>query len=100
MNTPTTPSGLRQYDALAAAEAAVRAWTTPGPNPAWHAASVRDVRDRMPLLARALDLLADLRDIPRHIAAGSDWVSTASGWPAVGLIAAVTLLALVAGVTL
>lgn len=57
--TPYTEEGLVQYDALPPEEALVRAWTEPGPNPAWHWATRKEVRDAMPLLARALDRLAD-----------------------------------------
>lgn len=57
--TPTTPRGLRRYDDLPPAEAVVQAWTSPGPRPDWHHACVAEVRAAMPLLARALDRLAD-----------------------------------------
>ncbi len=57
--TPTTPGGLRALDALPASEAARLAWTVPGPRPAWHEAQRDEVRRRMPLLARALDRLAE-----------------------------------------
>jgi hypothetical protein len=55
--TPTTAQGLRQYDRFPAAEAAVLAWDNPGPRPAWHRAMKEEVRNAMPLLARALDRL-------------------------------------------
>ncbi|MQB01462.1 MAG: hypothetical protein GEU78_14415 [Actinobacteria bacterium] len=58
MTTPTTPQGLRQYDHLPAAEAAVRAWTMPGRFPGWHSRMQRRVRRGMPVLGRALDRLA------------------------------------------
>ncbi|MQB01582.1 MAG: hypothetical protein GEU78_15050 [Actinobacteria bacterium] len=58
MTTPTTPQGLRQYDHLPAAEAAVRAWTEPGGFPGWHQTTQRRVHRDMPLLGRALDRLA------------------------------------------
>ena len=35
----------------------VNAWTDPGPQPAYHAAVVDDLRKRWPVLARALDNL-------------------------------------------
>jgi len=53
--TPTTPSGLRKYDHLPPAEAARRAWTTAGNHPEWDAACKDEVRNLLPLLARALD---------------------------------------------
>lgn len=59
--TPVTPSGLHGMDQLPPEEALVRAWTVPGRNPAWHRLTVRVVRDAMPLLARALDRLAEDR---------------------------------------
>ena len=43
------------YDHLPALEAALQAWTTPGPVPGYHEAMKRNVRLAMPLLARALD---------------------------------------------
>lgn len=39
--------------------------------------------------------MAELRALPRHIAAGADWIGTEIGWTAVGIIAAATLVALV-----
>lgn len=55
--TPRTDAGLRQYDHLSALDAVIRAWTEPGPNPAWHEMTRKEVHDSMPLLARALDRL-------------------------------------------
>jgi hypothetical protein len=59
MSTPTSPEGLRRYDGLPPVEAVVRAWTEPGPRPDWHERMRREVQSTMPLLARALDRLAD-----------------------------------------
>jgi hypothetical protein len=58
MDTPTTPAGLRRYDQLDPAAAVLAAWTQPGANPGWHADAQHAVRRSMPLLARALDRLA------------------------------------------
>ncbi len=58
MRTPTTPDGLRRYDHLPPAEAAVKAWTEAGPHPAWHKMAHRAAAEAMPLLARALDRMA------------------------------------------
>lgn len=62
--TPVSEAGLRKYDDLPAAEAAVKAWTTPGNNPDWNAERMEDVRAAMPLLARALDRLANEATTP------------------------------------
>lgn len=43
------------YDHLPALEAALQAWTTPGPDPFYHEAVKDGIRRLMPLLARALD---------------------------------------------
>ncbi len=59
MTTPTTPDGLRHYDHLPAAEAIRLAWTSPGRNPDWHRKMQDTVRAAMPVLARALDRLAE-----------------------------------------
>lgn len=49
---------LAVWDHLPAAEAVARAWADPGPRSGtWHQLARRDVADRMPLLARALDRL-------------------------------------------
>ena len=58
MRTPVTPGGLRKYDHLPPAEAAVRAWTTPGTHPEWDYRCKQETREALPLLARALDRLA------------------------------------------
>jgi hypothetical protein len=57
-HTPTTEAGLRRLDSLPAAEAVLVAWTAPGPRPDWHFKMQAEVRDSMPVLARALDRLA------------------------------------------
>ena len=59
--TPVTDAGLRMYDHLPAEEAAVRAWTVAGRSPELHRKQQQEVRDRMPLLARALDRLVNER---------------------------------------
>jgi len=62
--TPVTDMAL--YDGLPSALAVANAWRDPGRNPIWHSARQADVRSGMPLLARALDRLADdvLGDAP------------------------------------
>lgn len=63
--------GLREleerWDDLPAAEAVARAWQDPGPrrkHGTWHPTARDEVRQLMPLLARALDrLLVDLDDV-------------------------------------
>lgn len=59
--TPITPDGLIKYDDLPVEEALWRAWNDPGSHSVqrltWHAYRRKDVRDNMPLLARALDRL-------------------------------------------
>jgi hypothetical protein len=54
----------RRWDHLPAAEACARAWREPGPESGtWHRQSVEQVRQLLPLLARALDrLLVELDD--------------------------------------
>lgn len=47
------------YDHLHPVDAVLCAWTVPGPVPAYHAAMQQQVRDAMPLLARALDRAAN-----------------------------------------
>ena len=46
------------YDRLAAVDAVTAAWTRPGPNPEYHRRMQAEVRQSMPVLARALDRLA------------------------------------------
>lgn len=53
--TPVTEAGLRKFDSLPPEVAALKAWTDAGVAPQWHEASKRELRDLMPLLARALD---------------------------------------------
>lgn len=55
----TTPEGPRKLDHLPPLEALAEAWSTPGPHPSIHLLHRRMVRDAMPLVARALDRLAD-----------------------------------------
>jgi hypothetical protein len=53
-----TPPGLRKFDGLRAEEAVVRAWADPGDRGGWHERARDEVRETMPLLARALDRMA------------------------------------------
>lgn len=57
MGTPVDRPGL--YDRLPPEEAALRAWTRPGRHPDYHESCRQLVRAFMPLLARALDRLAE-----------------------------------------
>lgn len=50
------------YDHLPALEAALQAWTTPGPDPFYHEAVKHGIRQIMPLLGRALDRAAQERN--------------------------------------
>lgn len=52
-------TGLRRYDALDPEEAILLAWTVAGGHPRYHAEQQQIVRERMPLLARALDRMAE-----------------------------------------
>lgn len=63
--TPVTPAGRRQHDHLPPAEAVRRAWQDTGQHPAHHRAMQREVAERMPLLARALNRLptTDTRNV-------------------------------------
>jgi len=58
MITPTTPAGLQKYDHQDAVQAAINAWMNPGPYGEWHEMMKVNVRQGMPLLARALDRLS------------------------------------------
>lgn len=57
MSTPHTPDGLKKFDHLSPVEAVRRAWADEGRVPWWHRFHRRDLHNRMPLLARALDRL-------------------------------------------
>ena len=57
--TPVTYNGMRKYDHLPPEIAIYKAWTTPGNEPRWNRRRKQDVYDGMPLLARALDRLAE-----------------------------------------
>lgn len=57
--TPVTEEGLAQFDDLPAALAVALCWSEPGDNPRWHRKMQEEVRDRMPVLARALDRLIE-----------------------------------------
>lgn len=59
--TPVTHAGLRKYDDLPAALAAVQAWTVAGNEPGWDSRCKREARAALPVLARALDRLAITR---------------------------------------
>lgn len=52
---PTANSRIRALDHLPALTAARLAWSDPGREPHHHEAMKREVREKMPLLARALD---------------------------------------------
>lgn len=58
-STPVTEEGLKQFDDLLPVYAAVLAWTDPGANERWHNKMKNDVREKMPLLARALDRMVE-----------------------------------------
>lgn len=58
MNRPSPRERIRGYDALPPAEAVAAAWANPGPHPAYHRRMQAEVRQSMPVLARALDRLA------------------------------------------
>lgn len=49
------------YDHLPSLEAALRAWSNYGPCPQYHMLMQNQVREAMPLLARALDRAAQER---------------------------------------
>lgn len=57
--TPVTKEGLVQYDELPSGVAVLMAWTEPGGNPLWHFEMQDEVRKKMPVLARALDRMAN-----------------------------------------
>ena len=56
--TPVTAAGLRKYDHLPPAEAVLKAWNTAGSHPVWDEARKREMREQLPLVARALDRMA------------------------------------------
>lgn len=51
---PTT-RGLEKYDDLPPAEALKEAWLNPGRHPGWHHKNKAQVRQLMPLVARAIE---------------------------------------------
>lgn len=70
MRTPTTRQGLRANDGHGTVDAILKAWTEAGPHPGWHKMAQAKVRAAMPVLARALDRLANETANPvsaRHI---------------------------------
>lgn len=59
MRTPADPQRVHDLAHTGdPADAVIRAWTNPGPNPQWHEAARREVRKTMPVLAAALDRFA------------------------------------------
>lgn len=58
-DTPFTEDDFQQARQQPALEAVVRAWTSPGTHPGWYANGVAQMRGAMPLLADALDRLAE-----------------------------------------
>jgi hypothetical protein len=63
LETPMTeqaaPTGLARYDDLPPAAAVAAAWSEPGASTEWHGRGKAVVTSTMPLLARALDRLAE-----------------------------------------
>lgn len=59
MKTPTTPEGLVKFDNLPPKDAIFKAWLEPGINPEYHERMKDEVRKNMPLLARAIERLAE-----------------------------------------
>jgi len=60
VKTPYTEDGLRRFDQLPAAEAVAAAWLEVDSRHAdWHRKSQQVVRDAMPVLARAVERLAN-----------------------------------------
>lgn len=57
--TPVTEEGLKQYDDYAPGEAVILAWSEAGNNPLWHEIQQDEVRNKMPVLARALDRMVE-----------------------------------------
>ena len=57
MHIQTNITDERRYDHLEPLEAAALAWSSHGGNPQRHEMARNQVRDAMPLLARALDRL-------------------------------------------
>lgn len=56
METPFAFEGLRRYDGMAPADAALTAWREMGPHPEWHRRARREVELAAPGLAAALAL--------------------------------------------
>lgn len=57
--TPMTEQGLKQYDYLPSGMAVMMAWSEAGDNPRWHQKMQDEVRQNMPVLARALDRMVE-----------------------------------------
>lgn len=55
--TPVTRKGLKQFDWMTPEQAVLNAWTQVGGHPEYHRKMEQQVREAMPLLARALDRL-------------------------------------------
>lgn len=53
--TPVTRKGLKQFDWMTPEQAVLNAWTQVGGNFNYHFKMMQEVREAMPLLARALD---------------------------------------------
>lgn len=62
--TPVTPQAWAASHAKPPVEAVLDAWCDPGPNPFWHRMQQETLRANMPLLAHALDRLAQERGRP------------------------------------
>lgn len=59
MKTPINISRIEIYDHLSPQEAVVAAWTKAGNNECWHRQCKVQLRNSMPLLARAIERLAE-----------------------------------------
>jgi hypothetical protein len=57
--TPMTEEGLTQFDELPPGLAVTLAWSEPGDFPRWHQKMQDEVRQQMPVLARALDRMVE-----------------------------------------
>lgn len=61
MSKPPTREGLGQFDHLPAADAIVLAWNMPGVAPRYHRDMQDQVKEQMPVLARAIERLTEER---------------------------------------
>lgn len=55
IKTPVTELGMMKFDKMDSLDAALAAWNDPGKHPSWHKICQDNVRQAMPLLAKALD---------------------------------------------